>query len=76
MRGCMSLWKVHRLSSFLADRLVMMTNAPAAGIGEILEIPFPRPRDRPQILEDPCYYDRRNRSLEFLYSRHAHDDVA
>jgi bicarbonate transport system ATP-binding protein len=61
---------------FLADRLVMMTNGPAAGIGEILEIPFPRPRDRSQIMEDPQYYDLRNRALEFLYSRHAHDDIA
>jgi bicarbonate transport system ATP-binding protein len=52
---------------FLADRLVMMTEGPAAGIGEILEIPFERPRDREQILEDPRYYDLRNRALEFLY---------
>jgi hypothetical protein len=53
---------------FLADRLVMMTEGPAAGIGEILEIPFERPRDREQILEDPRYYDLRNHALEFLYS--------
>lgn len=52
---------------FLADRLVMMTNGPAATIGEILEIPFPRPRDRAQIMEDPRYYDLRNRALDFLY---------
>lgn len=52
---------------FLADRLVMMTEGPAAGIGEILEIPFERPRDREQILEDPRYYELRNRALEFLY---------
>jgi bicarbonate transport system ATP-binding protein len=52
---------------FLADRLVMMTEGPAAGIGEILEIPFARPREREQILEDPLYYDLRNRALEFLY---------
>jgi bicarbonate transport system ATP-binding protein len=61
---------------FLADRLVMMTNGPAAGIGAILDIPFPRPRDRTQIMEDPLYYDLRNQALEFLYSRHAHNDVA
>lgn len=53
---------------FLADRLVMMTNGPAATIGEILEIPFPRPRDRNQIMEDPRYYELRNRALDFLYS--------
>jgi nitrate ABC transporter ATP-binding subunit len=60
---------------FLADRLVMMTNGPGAGIGEILDIPFARPRDRSQIMEDPLYYDLRNRALDFLYNRFAHDDV-
>jgi bicarbonate transport system ATP-binding protein len=61
---------------FLADRLVMMTNGPAAKIGEIIEIPFPRPRDRDRIMEDPQYYDLRNYALDFLYNRFAHDDVA
>lgn len=60
---------------FLADRLVMMTNGPAAGIGEILEIDFARPRDREDIMEDPRYYELRNRALDFLYNRFAHDDV-
>ncbi len=58
---------------FLADRLVMMTNGPAANIGEIMEIPFSRPRDRSRIMEDPEYYKLRNYALEFLYSRFAHD---
>lgn len=61
---------------FLADRLVMMTNGPSATIGEILNIPFPRPRDRERIMEDPAYYDLRNYALDFLYNRFAHDDVA
>ncbi|KGF73687.1 bacitracin ABC transporter ATP-binding protein [Neosynechococcus sphagnicola sy1] len=56
---------------FLADRIVMMTNGPQAQIGEILEIPFPRPRDRSQLLEDPAYYTLRNHALDFLFSRHA-----
>ncbi len=60
---------------FLADRLVMMTNGPAAKIGEVLEIPFPRPRDRARIMEDPEYYRLRNYALDFLYHRFAHDDV-
>lgn len=60
---------------FLADRLVMMTNGPAAKIGEILEITFPRPRNREEIMEDPLYYDLRNQALDFLYSRFAHDDT-
>ncbi len=61
---------------FLADRLVMMTNGPSATIGEVLNIPFPRPRDRERIMEDPAYYDLRNYALDFLYNRFAHDDVA
>ncbi|HBB31245.1 MAG TPA: bacitracin ABC transporter ATP-binding protein [Cyanobacteria bacterium UBA8803] len=60
---------------FLADKLVMMTNGPAAKIGEVMEIPFARPRDRAQIMEDPEYYKLRNHALDFLYHRFAHDDV-
>jgi len=59
---------------FLADRLVMMTNGPAAGIGEVLTIPFPRPRSREDIMEDPLYYEMRNQALDFLYNRFAHDE--
>ena len=59
---------------FLADRLVMMTNGPAATIGEVMTIPFPRPRDRALIMEDPEYYKLRNHALEFLYHRFAHDE--
>lgn len=58
---------------FLADRLIMMTNGPAATIGEILTIPFSRPRDRDRIMEDPEYYKLRNYALDFLYNRFAHD---
>lgn len=60
---------------FLADRLVMMTNGPAATIGEIMDIPFRRPRDRARIMEMPEYYKLRNHALDFLYNRFAHDDV-
>ena len=59
---------------FLADRLVMMTNGPAAGIGEVLAIDFPRPRSREDIMEDPRYYELRNSALDFLYNRFAHDE--
>ena len=59
---------------FLADRLVMMTNGPRANIGEILNIPFPRPRDRTRIMEDPEYYNLRNYALDYLFRRFAHDD--
>ncbi len=60
---------------FLADRLVMMTNGPSATIGEVMEIPFQRPRDRGRLLEDPRYYELRNYALDFLYRRYAHDDT-
>ncbi|AFY50098.1 nitrate transport ATP-binding subunits C and D [Nostoc sp. PCC 7524] len=59
---------------FLADRVVMMTNGPAAQIGEILDIPFSRPRNRRRIMEDPQYYNLRNYALDFLYRRFAHDE--
>jgi nitrate/nitrite transport system ATP-binding protein len=59
---------------FLADRLVMMTNGPKAKIGEILEIPFSRPRNRVQITEDPRYYELRNYALDFLFHRYAHHE--
>ncbi|MBD2499714.1 nitrate ABC transporter ATP-binding protein [Anabaena azotica] len=59
---------------FLADRVVMMTNGPAAQIGEILDIPFSRPRNRRRIMEDTEYYNLRNYALDFLYNRFAHDE--
>jgi nitrate ABC transporter ATP-binding subunit len=58
---------------FLSDRIVMMTNGPAAHIGEILEVPFARPRQRSRVMEDPRYYELRNSALDFLYRRFAHD---
>lgn len=59
---------------FLADKLVMMTNGPEANIGEVLEIPFRRPRNRGRMMETPEYYKLRNYALDFLYNRFAHDD--
>jgi ABC-type sulfate/molybdate transport systems ATPase subunit len=56
---------------FLADRIVMMTNGPEAEVGDILEIHFPRPRDRKAVLEHPDYYRLREHLLEFL-EEHAH----
>ena len=50
----------------LADRVVMMTNGPEAGIGQILRVPFPRPRQRLQVMEDPAYYDLRAQLIGFL----------
>ena len=54
---------------YLADRIVMMTNGPAATVGEILEVKFPRPRSRKQLLEDPEYYRLREQLIGFLEER-------
>ena len=54
----------------LSDRIVMMTNGPAARIGEVLEVPMPRPRKRLELAADPAYNRCRQRVLEFLYARH------
>jgi nitrate/nitrite transport system ATP-binding protein len=59
---------------FLADRIVMMTNGPSATIGEILDIPFGRPRKYEAIQDDQRYGQLRNHALDFLYRRHAHPD--
>lgn len=52
----------------LADRIVMMTNGPAATIGGILPVPLPRPRTRAMVLEHPAYYPARDHLLRFLES--------
>ncbi len=81
----LTIWREHRLTImmithdidealFLADRLVMMTNGPRAKIGEILDIPFSRPRNRARIIEDPKYYELRNYALDFLFHRYAHSE--
>ncbi|MBU6411430.1 MAG: ATP-binding cassette domain-containing protein, partial [Verrucomicrobia bacterium] len=54
---------------FLSDRVVMMTNGPAAGVGDILPIPFPRPRDRAALLESAEYYRCREYLVTFLEER-------
>ncbi len=51
---------------YMSDRIVMLTNGPNARIGEILEVPFPHPRDRQQLRESSEYYDLRNHALNFL----------
>jgi nitrate/nitrite transport system ATP-binding protein len=55
----------------LSDRIVMMTNGPAAGIGEILTVDLPKPRNRLQLAEDNHYNHLRSEILKFLYERHA-----
>jgi nitrate/nitrite transport system ATP-binding protein len=53
----------------LSDRIVMMTNGPAATIGEILEIDLPRPRDRVELSDNAIYNHYRHEVLQFLYER-------
>jgi nitrate/nitrite transport system ATP-binding protein len=54
----------------LSDRIVMMTNGPAARIGEVLDVPMPRPRKRLELVVDQTYIRCRQRVIEFLYARH------
>ncbi|MET0519173.1 MAG: ABC transporter ATP-binding protein [Burkholderiaceae bacterium] len=56
----------------LSDRVVMMTNGPAATIGEILAVELPRPRSRVELAEDPRHVQARKAVIDFLYMRHAH----
>ncbi|MDG1662489.1 MAG: ABC transporter ATP-binding protein [Pseudomonadales bacterium] len=53
----------------LSDRIVMMTNGPAASIGEVLDINLPRPRDRLALAEDVQYNAYRQQVLRFLYEK-------
>jgi nitrate/nitrite transport system ATP-binding protein len=55
----------------LSDRIVMMTNGPAATIGDIVKVRLARPRDRVELAHDPLYIEYRTRVLEFLYHRQA-----
>lgn len=60
----------------LSDRIVMMTNGPAATIGEILAVDLPRPRNRVALAEDARYVHCRKEVLDFLYRRHGHVEAA
>lgn len=51
---------------YMADRVCMMTNGPNARVGQILELPFARPRNRSDVLEDPMYYELRGSLVSFL----------
>ena len=72
--GCTTIMVTHDVDEavLLSDRIVMMTNGPAATIGEVLEVSLPRPRERLALSEDPHYAHLRAQVLEFLYKRQAH----
>jgi len=76
----LELWRRNRLTTlmvthdvdeaiFLSDRVVMMTDGPEAEVGDILTIPFERPRDRAAVMADPRYPEVRNHLLTFLNER-------
>ena len=53
----------------LSDRVLMMTNGPAATVGEILRVDLPRPRNRVQLADDSRYHHMRQQILHFLYEK-------
>src|SRR5215212_4252121 len=76
----LELWRRFRITTlmvthdvdeaiFLSDRVVMMTNGPEAEVGDILRIPFERPRERKVIMQDARYYDLRGHLMTFLNDR-------
>ena len=60
----------------LSDKIVMMTNGPAATIGEVLSVDLPRPRHRVALADDPQYQRYRKAVIDFLYTRQAHVEKA
>ncbi len=56
----------------LSDKIVMMTNGPAATIGEVLNVELPRPRSRVTLADGPEYLRYRKAVIDFLYTRQAH----
>jgi len=56
----------------LSDKIVMMTNGPAATVGEILAIDLPRPRHRLELADNSEYNHYRSQVLKFLYEKHSH----
>ncbi len=73
----LDVWSTNRITTLMvthdvdeavtmSDRIIMMTNGPAATIGDILTIPFERPRDRVTLMEDAEYIYYRDKVISFL----------
>ncbi len=60
----------------LSDRVVMLTNGPAATIGDVLSVNLPRPREWVQLAEDLAYVRLRKQALDSLYTRQGHVEAA
>ena len=59
---------------YMSDRVCMMTNGPEATVGQIIDVPFTRPRKRQDVLDDRHYYDFRFSLIAFLEKQeHAKD---
>ncbi|MBU4612957.1 ABC transporter ATP-binding protein [Achromobacter sp. GG226] len=71
---CTTLMVTHDVDEavLLSDRVVMLSNGPAATIGEILDVPLARPRSRLGLSEDPVYQACRAAVVDFLHRRHTH----
>lgn len=54
----------------LSDRVMMMTNGPAAKVGEVLQVELPRPRSRLALANEPRFHQYRQQVLQFLYEKH------
>jgi len=59
----------------LSDRIVMMTNGPFATVGEIVEVNLPKPRNRLALQDNPEYIRCKEAVLDFLYAKHAKEEV-
>jgi nitrate/nitrite transport system ATP-binding protein len=79
-QALIELWRKNKITAlmvthdvdealFLSDRVICMTNGPAAEVGDILEVPFERPRDRKSVMEHPDYYKYREHLITFLEER-------
>ncbi|MFO0694971.1 MAG: ABC transporter ATP-binding protein [Polyangiales bacterium] len=79
----LGIWAEHRITAvmvthdvdeaiLLSDRVVLMTNGPHAHVGEIVSVPFERPRDRHVLLEDSAFYEVRERLIGFLEGQGHH----
>jgi nitrate/nitrite transport system ATP-binding protein len=60
----------------LSDRIVMLTNGPAATVGEVLRVDLPRPRSRVELAEDARYVNCRKAVIDFLHARQGHVEKA
>jgi len=76
-RQVLDIWENHRQAVmmithdvdeaiYMSDRIILMTNGPAATIGEILDVPFEHPRDRTSMRNSTEYFELRNYALNFL----------